>query len=95
MKNTIEWIKNDFKCYPFRFCVEFFAWCISIGCSITMAAYPIWIVGCGLYAWASYTRRSFGSNVINNTSINQLNNRRCLCISKKIIMSEITLIHWK
>ena len=38
MKNTIRWIINDFKSYPFRFCIEFLAWCISIGCSITMAA---------------------------------------------------------
>jgi len=46
------------------------AWCISLGCSITMAAtvpdpplmimYPFWIMGCGMYAWAAYTRRSFG-----------------------------------
>lgn len=46
------------------------AWAISIGCSITMALtvptppllilYPIWIIGCSLYAWASYTRGSFG-----------------------------------
>jgi hypothetical protein len=22
--------------------------------------YPIWITGCAMYAWASWTRRSFG-----------------------------------
>jgi hypothetical protein len=22
--------------------------------------YPIWITGCAMYAWASYTRKSFG-----------------------------------
>lgn len=70
MKQTIRWITNDFKSYPLRFCVEFLAWCISIGCSITMAAtvpnppfmlmYPFWIMGCGMYAWAAYTRKSFG-----------------------------------
>ena len=70
MKKTIEWIKHDFRSYPFRFCVEFLAWCISIGCSITMAAtvpnppfmfmYPFWIMGCGMYAWSAYTRKSFG-----------------------------------
>jgi hypothetical protein len=67
---TIEWIKDDWNSHPFRFLVELLAWGISIGCSITMALtvpnppllilYPIWIVGCGLYAWAAYTRKSFG-----------------------------------
>jgi hypothetical protein len=67
---TIEWIKNDYVSHPFRFVVELFAWAISIGCSITMAItvpnppllylYPIWILGCSLYAWAAYTRKSFG-----------------------------------
>ena len=65
-----DWIKSDYKTNKFRFCVELVAWCISIGCSITMAVtvphppllalYPIWIAGCAMYAWASYTRRSFG-----------------------------------
>ncbi len=64
------WIKDDFRSHPFRFVVELVAWGISIGCSITMALtvpnppllvlYPIWIFGCGLYAWAAYTRKSFG-----------------------------------
>lgn len=64
------WIKDDFRSHPFRFFIELVAWSISIGCSITMAVtvpsppllvlYPIWIVGCGLYAWAAYTRKSFG-----------------------------------
>ena len=67
---TIEWIKDDFKSNKFRFAVELFAWAISIGCSISMAVtvpnpplltlYPIWILGCAMYAWASDTRKSFG-----------------------------------
>jgi hypothetical protein len=67
---TIEWICDDWRSNPFRFVVELLAWAISIGCSITMALtvpnppllvlYPIWIVGCGLYAWAAYTRKSVG-----------------------------------
>jgi len=67
---TLSWIKEDFKSNSFRFCVELLAWGISIGCAITMAAtvpdpplivlYPIWITGCALYAWAAFTRRSFG-----------------------------------
>ena len=65
-----DWIRNDWNSSPFRFSVELFAWAISIGCSITMAAtapnppllalYPIWISGCALYAWSAYTRKSFG-----------------------------------
>lgn len=68
--NTFIWIKDDFRSHPFRFCVELLAWGISIGCSITMALtvpnppllalYPVWILGCSLYAWAAYTRKSFG-----------------------------------
>ncbi len=56
--------------HPFRFVVELFAWGISIGCSVTMALtvpnpplitlYPVWILGCSMYAWAAYTRKSFG-----------------------------------
>ena len=65
-----SWILGDFRSHPFRFVVELCAWAISIGCSITMAVtvpdppffilYPIWITGCAMYAWAAYTRRSFG-----------------------------------
>ena len=68
--NIFDWIKSDYKTNPFRFVVEVLAWAVSIGCSITMATtvpnpplvvlYPIWISGCAMYAWASYTRRSFG-----------------------------------
>ena len=70
LKPTFEWIQDDFKSSPFRFFVELLAWAISIGCSITMAAtvpspplltlYPIWICGCAMYAWAAFTRKSFG-----------------------------------
>jgi hypothetical protein len=69
-KPTFDWIKDDFASHPFRFFVELLAWAISIGCSITMAItvpnppllalYPVWILGCSLYAWAAFTRKSFG-----------------------------------
>ena len=69
-KPTVDWIKDDFKSNRVRFFIELLAWAISIGCSITMALtvpnpplltlYPIWITGCALYAWASWTRKSFG-----------------------------------
>ena len=83
-KPTIEWIKDDFTSNRFRFCVELLAWAISIGCSITMAVtvpnppllslYPIWIIGCGLYAWAAFTRKSFGmlANYILLTTIDTI-----------------------
>jgi hypothetical protein len=67
---TLDWIRDDFKSHRVRFVVELLAWSFSIGCSITMALtvpnpplmalYPIWIIGCAMYAWASWTRKSFG-----------------------------------
>jgi len=67
---TLQWIKDDWQSNKPRFIVELLAWAISIGCSITMAVtvpsppllalYPVWITGCAMYAWASYTRKSFG-----------------------------------
>jgi hypothetical protein len=66
----LNWIKDDFNSHPFRFVIECIAWAISIGCSIAMALtvpnpplltlYPIWIIGCSLYAWAAFNRKSFG-----------------------------------
>ena len=79
--NTFSWIKDDFKSHPVRFAVELLAWAISVGCSITMALtvpnppllalYPVWITGCAMYAWASWTRKSFGmlANYLLLTSI--------------------------
>jgi len=69
-KPTFDWIRDDFVSNRTRFFVELLAWAISIGCSITMALtvptppllalYPVWIAGCAMYAWAAYTRQSFG-----------------------------------
>jgi hypothetical protein len=79
-----SWIKDDFKSNRIRFAVELLAWAISIGCSIIMAftvpnpplfvLYPLWIFGCALYAWASYTRKSFGmlANYILLTTIDTI-----------------------
>ena len=84
LKPTIDWIKEDYTSHPFRFAVEILAWTISIGNSITMALtvphppllilYPIWITGCALYAWAAYTRKSFGmlANYVLLTSIDSI-----------------------
>jgi hypothetical protein len=83
-KPTIDWIKDDYRTHPLRFCIELLAWAISVGCSITMAAtvpnppllvlYPIWISGCAMYAWAAFTRKSFGmlANYILLTSIDTI-----------------------
>ena len=69
-ESTFNWIKHDWYSNPFRFVIEVLAWAISIGCSITMALtvpnppllvlYPIWILGCAMYLWAAFTRKSFG-----------------------------------
>jgi hypothetical protein len=67
---TLQWIKDDYSSNRIRFAIELLAWAVSIGCSITMAItvptppllalYPVWITGCAMYAWSSYTRKSFG-----------------------------------
>ena len=81
---TLQWIKDDWNSNRFRFVIELLAWAVSIGCSITMALtvpnppllalYPVWIAGCAMYAWASYTRKSFGmlANYILLTTIDTI-----------------------
>jgi hypothetical protein len=82
--NTVQWIRDDWASNRIRFVIELFAWAISIGCSITMAftvpnppllvLYPIWILGCAMYAWAAWTRKSFGmlANYILLTTIDTI-----------------------
>jgi hypothetical protein len=70
LHSTLDWIRSDFESHPVRFVVELLAWAISIGCSVTMALtvpnppllalYPAWVTGCAMYAWAAWTRQSFG-----------------------------------
>ena len=81
---TFEWIRDDFKSNRIRFAIELLAWAISIGCAVIMALtvpnppllslYPVWITGCALYAWASWSRKSFGmlANYILLTSIDTI-----------------------
>lgn len=83
-ESTIEWIKDDWSSHKVRFLAELLAWAISIGCSLTMAItvphpplmelYIVWIAGCSIYAWAAYTRRSFGmlANYIMLTTIDSI-----------------------
>lgn len=85
-----DWIRDDYRTNRFRFVVELLAWAISIGCSITMALtvptppllamYPVWILGCSMYAWAAYTRKSFGmlANYILLTTIDSVGLARML-----------------
>ena len=87
---TIDWIRDDFKSNRVRFIIELLAWAISIGCSITMAStvptppllvlYPSWITGCAMYAWASWTRKSFGmlANYLLLTTIDSIGLARML-----------------
>jgi hypothetical protein len=84
LNGIFTWIKDDYKTNRFRFFIEVLAWAISIGCSITMAftvpnppllyLYPLWITGCAMYAWASFTRKSFGmlANYILLTTIDTI-----------------------
>ena len=92
LKPTLDWIRDDFKSNRVRFSIELVAWAISISCAITMALtvpnppllilYPIWITGCALYAWASWTRKSFGmlANYLLLTTIDSVGLIRMLAI---------------
>ncbi len=70
VSSILQWIKDDWASNRIRFIIEITAWAASIGCAITMAVtvpnppllilYPIWIAGCAMYAWAAWTRKSFG-----------------------------------
>ncbi len=79
-----QWIRDDWTSNRIRFVVELIAWAISIGCAIGMALtvptppllvlYPVWILGCAMYAWAAWTRKSFGmlANYILLTTIDTI-----------------------
>ena len=90
LTDIFKWIRDDYHTNRFRFAVELLAWAVSIGCSITMAAtvptppllymYPVWISGCAMYAWAAWTRKSFGmlANYILLTTIDSIGLARML-----------------
>lgn len=69
-KPTVEWIKEDYATHPLRFCLELLAWFMSISCTIWMGytlptppfiyLYPLFIIQCGIFAWAAWTRGSTG-----------------------------------
>jgi len=70
LRHTFDWIRDDWASNRVRFVVEILAWAVSIGCAFTMAVtvpnppllalYPAWISGCAMYAWAAWSRKSFG-----------------------------------
>jgi hypothetical protein len=67
---TWRYIQQDHQAWPTRFWLEVTAWILSIACSFIMMLtvpnppflllYPMWITGCSFYAWAAWTRGSFG-----------------------------------
>ena len=84
VSSILLWIRDDWASNRIRFIIELIAWAASIGCAITMAftvpnpplliLYPIWISGCAMYAWAAWTRKSFGmlANYILLTTIDTI-----------------------
>jgi hypothetical protein len=90
LSGIFKWIQDDYRTNRTRFVVELLAWAVSIGCSVTMALtvpnppllymYPVWISGCAMYAWAAWTRKSFGmlANYILLTTIDSIGLARML-----------------
>lgn len=68
--NILNWIGDDYRSHPLRFAIEMLAWAMSIGAAVLFAFtvpnvpfllyLSITVTGCMLYAWAAYSRRSFG-----------------------------------
>jgi hypothetical protein len=90
LHSVVNWIRSDFESHPIRFVVELLAWAMSIGAAVlfalTVPAVPfvfylcITISGCAMYAWAAWTRQSFGmlSNYILLTMIDSVGLARVL-----------------
>jgi hypothetical protein len=84
VSSIIQWIRDDWSSNRVRFVIELLAWALSIGCAVAMALtvpnppllllYPIWIGGCAMYAWAAWSRKSFGmlANYILLTTIDTI-----------------------
>ena len=70
LTNTLTWIKEDWRSNPLRCFLEIVAWALSIGCAFAMMLtvpnppflilYPLFILQCGIFAWAAWTRKSSG-----------------------------------
>ena len=69
-RGVANYVQEDFRAYPLRFCLEMLVWGISLGCSLTYAImvpnlpfiplYMAYITACLIMAWCAYTRGSFG-----------------------------------
>ena len=69
-KKLANWIGDDYRSHPVRFCIEILAWVMSIGANVMFALtvpnvpffvyLSITITSCAMYAWAAWTRKSFG-----------------------------------
>jgi hypothetical protein len=70
INKTLSYVKNDYKKWPLRFCLEVFAWSLSMACSIVMALtvpnppfiplYIAFMTQCSIFCWSAWTRGSFG-----------------------------------
>ena len=70
IQNTLAWIQADWQSNPLRFIVEVWAWAFSIVAALLFAATVpdvpfvlylcITVTNCALYAWAAWSRGSFG-----------------------------------
>jgi hypothetical protein len=90
LHSIVNWIRSDFDSHPTRFVVELLAWAMSIGAAVlfalTVPTVPfvfylcITISGCAMYAWAAWTRQSFGmlANYILLTMIDSVGLARVL-----------------
>jgi hypothetical protein len=69
-ENTRNLAISDYKKWPLRFCLEMVAWAGSVGCALGMTIflpnppllqlYIVWVCSTMIYAWAAWTRGSFG-----------------------------------
>lgn len=74
---AVKWVSSDYDSNPSRFLLEVAAWVLSMGSALLMAftvpdvpliiIYPVWMVACGIYAWAAFTRKS--TSMLANASI--------------------------
>jgi hypothetical protein len=65
-----QYVQRDYQEWPLRFCLEIAGWFGSLGCAVGMTIfihnppllplYCIWVASTAIYAWASWTRGSFG-----------------------------------
>jgi hypothetical protein len=68
--NIWDWIKEDWKTHPVRFCLEVACWINNLLIAIIfnstvpnlpfLLLYPMWVGGSLTYAWCAWSRGSFG-----------------------------------